>query len=359
MGKLHRDAQRHAARNDRDFVQRIGARSHRGDQSVAGLVVRRVALFLVGQNHGPALDAHEHFVLGHFEIRHGDELAILARRPQRGFVHQIREIGAGKSRSAARDHGEIHVVRKRNFASVHAKNFFAALYVWTRHNHAAIETARAQKRRIENVRTVGGGDQDDAFVRFEAVHFDEQRVQGLLALVVSAAETCAAMAADRVDFIDEDDARRVLLALLEKIANAAGAHADEHLDEIRTGNREERNVRFAGNRASEQSLAGSRRPDEQHALRNASAELLEFLRILQEVDNFVELFLGLVNSSDVLERGLLLLRGEQARARLSEAERLVSAGLHLLHHENPERDEQHQRAKLTIKLSQSAFFTSL
>ncbi len=46
-GKLHRDAQRHAARDDCHLVQRIGARRHRGDQSVAGLVVRRVALFFV------------------------------------------------------------------------------------------------------------------------------------------------------------------------------------------------------------------------------------------------------------------------------------------------------------------------
>ena len=178
MGKLHRDAQSHAARDDRHLVQRIGARSHRGDESVAGLVVRRVVLFLVGQNHGAALDAHEHFVLGHFEIDHGDELAILARRPQSGFVHQIREIGAGKSRSAARDHREIHIVRERHLASVHAENFLAALHVRPRHHHAAIETAGAQKRRVENVRPVRGGNQDHAFVRFKAVHFDEQARSG-------------------------------------------------------------------------------------------------------------------------------------------------------------------------------------
>ena len=54
----------------------------------------------------------------------------------------------------------------------------------------------------------------------------------------------AAMTADRVDFVDEDDARRVLLGLLEHVAHAAGAHAHEHLDEVRSRNREERHVRF-------------------------------------------------------------------------------------------------------------------
>src|SRR5271167_2755912 len=110
------------------------------------------------------------------------------------------------------------------------------------------------------------------------------------------------MPADCVNFVNEDDARRVLLALLEEIADAARADADEHLDEVRTRDREEGNVGFAGNRARQQSLARARRPDEQHALRNASAEFLEFLRIFQEVYDFVELFLGFVDSGNVLER---------------------------------------------------------
>ena len=163
---------------------------------------------------------------------------------------------------------------------------------------------------------------------------------------MAAAQACAAMAPDRVDFIDEDDAGGVLLALLEKVANAAGADADEHFNEVRAGNREERNVGFAGNRAGQQGLAGSRRADEQHALGNASAELLEFLRILQEVDDFVKLFLGFVDSGDILEGGFLLLRGEQARAGLPEAQRLVPARLHLLHHENPEEDQKDERAEV-------------
>ena len=66
----------------------------------------------------------------------------------------------------------------------------------------------------------------------EAVHLDEQLVQRLLALVVAAAEAGAAMAADRVDFVDEDDAGRVLLGLLEHVAHARSADADEHLDEV-------------------------------------------------------------------------------------------------------------------------------
>src|SRR5205807_8404326 len=97
------------------------------------------------------------------------------------------------------------------------------------------EAARAQKRRVENVGPVRGGDQDDVVLQLEPVHLDEELVQRLLALVVTAAEAGAAMAADRVDLVHEDDARRGLFRLLEEIAYARGADTDEHLDQVGAG----------------------------------------------------------------------------------------------------------------------------
>src|SRR5213083_2293005 len=109
------------------------------------------------------------------------------------------------------------------------------------------------------------------------------------------------MPADGIDLVDKDDAGRVLLALLEHIAYPAGADADKHLDEIRAGNCEERHVRFAGDGAGEQGLAGAGRPDEKHAFRDLAAETLKFLRIFQVLDDFFELLLRLVNAGDVLK----------------------------------------------------------
>src|SRR5205807_5799536 len=112
-----------------------------------------------------------------------------------------------------------------------AQDSLAAFEVGEIDDDAPIEAAGTEQRGIENVGTVRSGDEDDAVVRFEAVHFDEELVQRLLALVVSAAEAGAAVTADRVDFIDEDDARRVFLALFKEVAHARGADADEHLHE--------------------------------------------------------------------------------------------------------------------------------
>ena len=205
--------------------------------------------------------------------------------------------------------------RQRHLAHVDLEDLLAADDVGVRHHDLAVEAAGTQQRRVEHVGPVGRGDQDHALVRLEAVHLDQQLVQGLLALVVAAAEAGAAMAADRVDLVDEDDAGRVLLALLEHVAHAAGADADEHLDEVGAGDGEERHVGLAGDGAGQQRLAGARRADQQHALRDLAAEALELLRVLQELDDLLELLLGLVDAGDVLEGDAADLLGQQARPR--------------------------------------------
>src|SRR5712691_12863758 len=99
-------------------------------------------------------------------------------------------------------------------------------------------------------------------VGVESVHLDEQLVKGLFALVVTAAEACAALAADGVDLVHEDDARRILLRLVEQVPHAAGTDTDEHLDELRTGDREEGHAGLARDSLAEQGLAGAGRADE-------------------------------------------------------------------------------------------------
>src|SRR5580704_2447744 len=126
------------------------------------------------------------------------------------------------------------------------------------------------------------------------------------------------MASHGVDFIDENDARSVLLPLLEQIAHAARADTHEHLHKIRTGDRKEGNVRLPSYGSSKKRLASTGRSNQQHSLGNSAAQLLKFLRLAQEFDNLAELFLSLFHAGHVLERDFLLLHREQARAALAE-----------------------------------------
>ncbi len=154
------------------------------------------------------------------------------------------------------------------------------------------------------------------------------------------------MATDRVDFVDEDDARRVFLRLLEHVAHAAGADADEHLDEVRTGDGEERHAGFTRHGAGDQGLAGAGRTDQQGALGDLAAQALELGRVLEELDDFLQFFLGLVDAGDIVEHHAVLVLGQQSGLGLSEAHGALGAALHLTHEEDPHPDQQQDRQQV-------------
>ena len=203
-----------------------------------------------------------------------------------------------------------------------------------------VEAPGPQQRRVEDVGPVGGRHHDDALVGLEAVHLHQQLVEGLLALVVAAAQAGAAMAADGVDLVHEDDAGLVLLGLLEQVAHPAGADAHEHLHEVRAGDAEERHAGLAGHRPGQQGLAGAGRAEEQHALGDAGAQALEALGVLEELLDLLELLHGLVHARHVLEGDLGLVDPHALGARLAEAHHLAAAPLHLVHDEEEEHHHE-------------------
>ena len=231
------------------------------------------------------------------------------------------------------DELEVDGLVERLALDVDLEDLQAALHVRAVEDDLAVEAAGAQERRVEHVGAVGGGDDDDVRVRVEAVHLDEDLVERLLALVVRAAEAGAALAADRVDLVHEDDAGAVALGLVEQVAHAAGADAHEHLHELGARDAEEGHAGLAGDGAGEQRLAGARRPDEQHAARDARPEGVELLGVLQELDDLLELRLGLVHAGHVGEGDDRLVAQEHAGAALAEAHRLVVGALRLAEHE--------------------------
>ena len=194
---------------------------------------------------------------------------------QGGLVDQVGQVGAAHSRRAPRHQREIDVGADLLVLAVDLEDREALLEVGQRHNDLAVEAARAQQRGVEDVGAVGGRHHHDALGGLEAVHLRQHLVERLLPLVVSAAEAGAALAADRVDLVDEDDGRGLLAGGLEQVAHSAGADAHEHLHEVRAGDRQERHSGLTGHGAGQQGLAGARRTDEQHALGDAGADLLE------------------------------------------------------------------------------------
>ena len=341
LGQRHGDAQRTATRDDGDLVDRIGLGQQAAQDGVAGLVVGRAAALVLGHDHGAALRTHQDLVLGTLEVDHLDQTAIATGGKERCLVDQVGQIGAGHAGSATGQHVSLHIGTHRHLAHVDVEDLLATTDVGQRHHHLAVKAARTQQRGIQHVRTVGGRDEDDALAGLEAVHLDQQLVQRLLALVVATAQASAPLTAHRVDLVDEDDAGGVLLGVLEHVADAGCTHTDEHLDEIGTRDGEERHLGFTGDGTRQQRLAGPRRTDHQDATRNAATQLLEAGGITQEVDHFLDFFLGLVGARHIGkgDGGVVLI--QHARAALAEREGPAPAtALHLAHEEDPDADEQ-------------------
>ena len=226
---------------------------------------------------------------------------------------------------------------------VHGQDLAAVLELGERHHDLAVEAAGAQQGRVEDVGAVGGRHHDDAGGDLEAVHLGQHLVEGLLPLVVAAAEAGPAFATDGVDLVDEDDRLAHLAGRVEEVAYATGPDADEHLHEVGAGDRQEPDTGLAGHGPREEGLAGARRPDQQDALRHPGADLLEALGHAEEVDDFVDLLLDALVAGDVGERR----GGLVGRVRLGTAapdrHHVAHLALGPALHPDEEADDQHHR----------------
>ena len=281
---------------------------------------------------------------GLLEIFHFNGFLLRPRGEQGRLVAYIGDFGARKAGRLSGQHFGIHIVVQHQAARMHPENFRAFAAIRLVYQNLPVETAGAQQRAVQHVRTIRGGHDNDPLVGIEPVHLDQQLVQCVLALVVGAHHHAASAGPpDGVDFVDENDAGRFFLGLFEQIAYAGSPDAHEHLYEIGPGKRKERYARLPGHRLRQQRFARARRPYKQHALGEFAPQLDEFFGIRQEIGDFRDLFLGFVQARHVLERQLLLPHGvEKHGLVLADAERL-GPRIHAANQKNPQKHNQQER----------------
>ena len=192
------------------------------------------------------------------------------------------------------------------------------------HLNPSIEAAWSCQRRIQNINSVGGCQENHAGVFSEAIHLREQLIQGLLTLVIATANAGTALTTDGIDLIDEHDAGRLLLGFFEQITNPAGSDTHKQLNKFRRRHREKWDLGLPGNGSGQQRFSGSRWSDQKNTTWDFCAKTNEGFRLLQKGHDLLELLLGLVDASDILEPDLkIVLRFDP---RLAAAETKCSIG---------------------------------
>ena len=160
---------------------------------------------------------------------------------------------------------------------------------------------------------------------------------------MAAAEPGAALPADGVDLVDEDQAGGVLTRFFKEIAYPRGADTDEHFNELGPTEAEKWHSGLAGHSLGEIGLAGSGRPNQQHTSRDAGADLGELFRVFQEFDHFGQFLLGLVDPLHILEGDGGTVSGDHARLAAPERHGLAIRTLGLPHHEDQQTDDKQDR----------------
>src|SRR5690606_32396846 len=143
------------------------------------------------------------------------------------------QVGTRETRGTACQYRRVDISSQRHLAHVHFQDLLTAADIGQGHDHLTVEATGAKQGRIQDVRAVGGSHHEYALAGLEAVHFDQQLVERLLAFIVPATQAGATLAADGVDFVDEDDARCLFLRVLEHVAHTGRTYAHEHFDEVR------------------------------------------------------------------------------------------------------------------------------
>ena len=158
---------------------------------------------------------------------------VVSCRNERCLVANVGYVGAGEARGLPCKHVDIDACVNLYRFQMNLEYFLAFVKVWQVNVYLPVETARAEQCRVKHVGTVGGREDYYTAVCAESVHLRKQRVERVFALVIAShGRVLASCTAYGVDLVDEDDARRLLFCLPEKVAHTACADADEHLYEV-------------------------------------------------------------------------------------------------------------------------------
>src|SRR6516165_2340320 len=258
-----------------------------------------------------------------FAVCERHRFGVAPRGHNGSLVDEIGKIGARKAGGQSGDLVKVHTSRQSDLGHVDLQDLHPTRTIRPVHQHLAIEPARPQQGWIEHLRSVGGAEEDHAGCWIEPVELSEQLVEGLLFLVVAAERAGASAAAERIELVDENDARRRFPRLLEQIPHASRAYAYEHLDELGARDREERHASLAGYCTRQQRLASTRRAYQQNTFRNTRAQPPERGRIAQKGDELLQFGLRLVDASHILEGDLCIGLDIYLGARLTDRHQAV------------------------------------
>ena len=179
------------------------------------------ALFFVGEYLGLLLQSADDAVYGSQEVLLAYRFLVMAGSDECSLIAYVGDVGTRESGCLTRQQVNVYRLVELQRLQVHTEYLLALVQVGEVYMYLSVKTSCTQQCLVENVYTVGGGQDDDTRVGAKSVHLGEQLVQCVLALVI--ASHCGVLSSGTaygVDLVDEDDAGCFLLGLAEEVAYA-------------------------------------------------------------------------------------------------------------------------------------------
>ena len=302
LGQLLGDAERHADREDRDLVERVGVRQHRGEHGVAALVVGDAPP-------SPRRTAPSTRVAAPMSTRsraYSKSMRSMTFAPRR-TANSAASL-TRFARSAPLMPGVPRATTSRSTSGPSSCPCACTLRIARRSSSSGSGTTTWRSKRPGRSRAGSrmSGRLVAAIITMPSVASKPSISESIWLRVCSRSSWPPPRPAPRLRPIESISstkmiARPSLRADWNRSRTAAGADADEHLHEVRAGHRQERHAGLAGDGPGDEGLAGARGPDQQHALGDAGADLAEPLGRLEEVDDLADLLLHALVAGDVGE----------------------------------------------------------
>ena len=199
------------------------------------------------------------------------------------FLAERFEIGADEAVRMLGDFLEVDVGRERHGARVDLEDLEPRLCIGDTDFDFPIEAPGTSQSRVEDLRDIGGTDDDDLAARHEAIHQAQQlRHDAFFDLP----DHFGAFGSHGVDLVDKQDRRRVTRCFLEHLAELGLTLAIELPHDLGAIEVNEMHAALGRHSAGQQGLTGARRAVQQHTFGREDAQPLEDARVLQrELDD--------------------------------------------------------------------------
>ena len=126
-----------------------------------------------------------HTVDSRHEVGLLHRLLALSGCQERSLVADVCNVGTRQTCRHSCQFVKVNATIAFHLLQMHLEDADAVLERWVAHVYLSVETPGAQQCLVEHVGTVGGSQHDDAAVVAETVHFGEQLVERVFALIVA------------------------------------------------------------------------------------------------------------------------------------------------------------------------------